>query len=195
MEVAETENIEESVKESAFDKLTAKQKLFVTEYLIDYNGTRAAIASGYSEKAAAEQAYENLRKPHIKAAIDEIFNEIIGNTKQRAARVIEEYEKIAFSNITDFSYDEEKGTVKCNSEDGNTQAVSTIKITETKKKDEAVVKEITIKLWDKNRALDSIARTLGIFVDKKEIDVFDKRTLESELAEKSEEELEALAEK
>jgi phage terminase small subunit len=33
-------------------KLTAKQELFVKEYLIDLNATQAAIRAGYSEKTA-----------------------------------------------------------------------------------------------------------------------------------------------
>ena len=41
--------------------LSAKQLKFVEEYLIDFNGTRAAKAAGYSEKTAYSIAYENLR--------------------------------------------------------------------------------------------------------------------------------------
>lgn len=51
-------------------KLTVKQKRFVAEYLIDGNGTRAAIRAGYSAKTAGAIATENLTKPLIKAAVD-----------------------------------------------------------------------------------------------------------------------------
>ena len=37
-------------------KLTAKQIRFVDEYLVDFNGTQAAIRAGYSEKTAAATA-------------------------------------------------------------------------------------------------------------------------------------------
>ena len=50
-------------------KLTAKQQRFIQEYLIDLNATRAAIRAGYSEKTATEIGYENLRKPHVAAAV------------------------------------------------------------------------------------------------------------------------------
>lgn len=46
-------------------KLNDKQIKFCDEYLIDLNATQAAIRAGYSEAAAAEIGYENLRKPHI----------------------------------------------------------------------------------------------------------------------------------
>lgn len=46
-------------------KLTAKQKQFGDEYIIDLNSTQAAIRAGYSVKTAKEIGYENLTKPHI----------------------------------------------------------------------------------------------------------------------------------
>lgn len=52
-------------------KLTAKQRRFCNEYLIDLNATQAAIRAGYSEKNARNIASENLAKPNIKAYIDE----------------------------------------------------------------------------------------------------------------------------
>lgn len=36
--------------------LTKQQKLFVKEYLVDLNGTQAAIRAGYSKKTAQEQS-------------------------------------------------------------------------------------------------------------------------------------------
>ena len=51
------------------ESLTAKQKMFCEEYLVDFNGTRSAIASGYSENTAATISSENLIKPNIRAYI------------------------------------------------------------------------------------------------------------------------------
>jgi phage terminase small subunit len=56
-------------------KLSAKEFQFCQEYLIDLNGTQAAIRAGYSQKTAAVIAYENLRKPHIAACIGELMKE------------------------------------------------------------------------------------------------------------------------
>ncbi|MBF1023486.1 MAG: terminase small subunit, partial [Lachnospiraceae bacterium] len=46
-------------------KLTAKRKRFVDEWLIDFNGTQAAIRAGYSEKTAAATAARLLRNVNI----------------------------------------------------------------------------------------------------------------------------------
>jgi phage terminase small subunit len=48
-----------------------KQALFIKEYLVDLNATQAAIRAGYSQGTAAEQGYDNLRKPQIAAGIQE----------------------------------------------------------------------------------------------------------------------------
>ena len=50
--------------------LTPRQAAFVREYLVDLNGTQAAIRAGYSEATAGSIAEENLKKPEIKAAVE-----------------------------------------------------------------------------------------------------------------------------
>lgn len=52
-------------------KLTPKQQRFCDEYLIDMNGTQAAIRAGYSKKTAYAIAIENLKKPMLKNYISE----------------------------------------------------------------------------------------------------------------------------
>lgn len=51
-------------------ELTPKQAAFVREYLVDRNGTQAAIRAGYSAKTAKVIATENLTKPAISAAVE-----------------------------------------------------------------------------------------------------------------------------
>ena len=53
------------------DKMTAKQKRFCDEYLIDLNATQAAIRAGYSERTAQAIGAENLTKPLLKEYIAE----------------------------------------------------------------------------------------------------------------------------
>jgi phage terminase small subunit len=56
-------------------KLNPKQKRFVSEYVIDYNGTQAAIRAGYSLKTANEQASQLLAKLSIQDAVDKATEE------------------------------------------------------------------------------------------------------------------------
>lgn len=49
--------------------LTAKQKRFCDEYLIDLNATQAAIRAGYSERTAYRTGADNLRKHQVQKYI------------------------------------------------------------------------------------------------------------------------------
>ena len=51
--------------------MSPKQIRFSNEYLLDFNGTAAAIRSGYSAKSAKQIATENLAKPSIQSLIKE----------------------------------------------------------------------------------------------------------------------------
>ena len=55
--------------------LTAKQSLFVKEYLVDLNATQAAIRAGYAERSAQQIGAENMLKPVVSSAIQEAMYE------------------------------------------------------------------------------------------------------------------------
>lgn len=55
--------------------LTNRQAMFCYEYSVDLNGTRAAIAAGYSEKTATVIAAENLTKPYVREAVDFLLSQ------------------------------------------------------------------------------------------------------------------------
>lgn len=53
-------------------ELSDKQQKFVEEYLIDLCGTKAALRAGYNPNSAHVIAAENLQKPKVVAAIQEL---------------------------------------------------------------------------------------------------------------------------
>lgn len=55
----------------AREGLTPKQKRFCDEYLIDLNGTQAAIRAGYSKKTANEQGSRLLTNVNVKEYIEQ----------------------------------------------------------------------------------------------------------------------------
>lgn len=57
-------------------KLTEKERVICHEYIIDWNGTRAAIAAGYSEISARQLAHDTLTKHYIKQYINFIKDDI-----------------------------------------------------------------------------------------------------------------------
>ncbi|WP_262250088.1 terminase small subunit [Parapedobacter soli] len=51
--------------------MTDRQKKFIREYCKYLNASRAARNAGYSIRCAAQIGYENMRKPKVRAPIDE----------------------------------------------------------------------------------------------------------------------------
>ena len=147
-------------------KLTAKQRKFVEEYLIDLNATQAAIRAGYSTNTAQEIGSENLSKPIIKAEIDKAIAERSRRTGINQDRVLRELAKIAFVNPNDV-INFRDATVKMTSEE-NLAAIASIKVKEIPG-EYGNATEREVKLYDKLRALDLLGRHLGMFKDKIEI--------------------------
>ncbi|MCR9090518.1 MAG: terminase small subunit [Proteobacteria bacterium] len=81
--------------------LTAKQRAFVDEYLIDLNATQAALRAGYSPRTAKQAGTENLAKPAIKAAIDARMEQRQERTEVTADRVVRELSRMALYDPAD----------------------------------------------------------------------------------------------
>jgi phage terminase small subunit len=153
-------------------KLTPKQKRFVDEYLIDLNATQAAIRAGYSEKTANVIGCENLMKPNIQSYIRERQQMMEKRTEITQDRVLKEYAKIAFLDPRNFFY--ENGKPKAITDlDGDTAAA--LAGMDVLEEFEGFGEERTFigytkkyKIADKIKALDSIAKHLGMFTDKVE---------------------------
>lgn len=69
--------------------LTPKQQMFVREYLVDLNGTQAAIRAGYSARTANEQAAGLLAKPSIAEAVQAGMDERVERTQITADYVLQ----------------------------------------------------------------------------------------------------------
>lgn len=81
--------------------LTAKQKRFVDEYLVDLNATQAAIRAGYSKKTASSIGDENLRKPDIQEYLQARMSEREERTEITQDMVLQEFWNIAIADAND----------------------------------------------------------------------------------------------
>lgn len=144
--------------------LRPKQQRFVHEYLVDLNGTRAAIRAGYSARTAASIANENLRKPEIDAARAEMQV----RTEVTADRVIQELAKIAFLDARKLFRSD--GSLKAVHEldDDTAAALVSLDVRLTESESGEITKTARIKLADKRGALVDLGRHLGIFDVKRE---------------------------
>lgn len=150
-------------------KLTAKQKRFVEEYLIDLNATQAAIRAGYSPNSARDIGSENLTKPHIRARVEEALAERSKRTGINADRVVRELARIAFVNAADvINFD--SATIAEGASEDDTAAIASVKVKTIPTEDgEGVEREI--RLCDKLKALELCGKHLGMFKDNPEANV------------------------
>lgn len=86
-----------------FDTLTARQKKFCEEYLACLNATEAAVRAGYAKGdryKAGQQGHENLRKPDIGTALDELA---ASRPQVAKRRILDELASVAFADMKDFA--------------------------------------------------------------------------------------------
>ncbi len=145
------------------NKLSAKERRFVSEYLKDQNGGQAAVRAGYSARSADQLASRLLRKDKVRAAVDTELARI-----QERAGVTQERVLAALLNIAEVDPRElfnKDGTMK-SIRDFTDRLASTIASIESDDADGAVRK---IRFWDKTRALELLGKHLKMFSDKVEL--------------------------
>lgn len=164
-------------------KFTAKQRAFVAEYLVDLNGTQAALRAGYSATSARQLASETLSKPYIAEAIDDALQKRGGATR---TRIVDELAKVAFADIRKaVEWHGDLVREKDNPDGGDVLVIKEIFSNHVRLLDSAQldgdtaaaiaeVKQsptggLSIKFHDKLAALDKLGRALNLFKERVEI--------------------------
>lgn len=144
--------------------MTAKQKRFCEEYLIDLNATQAAIRAGYSPETAKSVGSENLTKPDLRARIDAEIAKRSRRTGVSADRVVRELAKIAFVNAADI-IDPDTATVRPDASEEDKACIAAVKFRSSSGESADSV-EREIRLCDKLKALELLGKHLGMFTDR-----------------------------
>lgn len=145
--------------------LRVKMERFAQEYIKDFNGTRAAIAAGYSETSAAVIACENLRKPNIKKRIDELLETKLAAAAVTEERIIERLAQIAFGDprkVAEFK----NGKLSITDSDKLTRAEAGMIAAMSEETGNKRKREI--KFHDPIRAAELLGKTKKMFTDKVE---------------------------
>lgn len=156
--------------------ITQKQARFIEEYCIDFNGTQAAVRAGYSEKTAAAQAYETLRKPHIARAVDQRLKHLSSLAEWDAVAVLKRLQEELTADIADI-IDADSGALKAVHDwplVWRRGLVAGIKTREIFDADGDVVGQVQeVKLSDRVKRLELVGRHVAVqaWREKREIDV------------------------
>jgi len=138
------------------NKITPKQAEFCNQYLVDLNGTQAAIRAGYSKRRASEIGYQLLQKTTIQEYLTKLQAKAREKTDLSKEEVLSELAAILRAKITDYLYFNGYQVV-FKSFDNLTEAQ--IKAIESIKENR--YGEIELKLHGKSWTVDRICKILG----------------------------------
>lgn len=152
--------------------LTTQQEEFFREYLGDFNGKRAAIEAGYSAKTAAQQASRLLTNVKGQAFLATLQKPALQKFEVTQDKIMKEIATVAFSNLMDY-VEVKNGQAwidlsKCTREQA--AALASFEVIELPplkmyEDGEEVVREVLkvkIKMWDKLKALELLAKRYGL---------------------------------
>lgn len=148
-------------------KLNLRQERFVVAYLEHGNGTRAAIEAGYSAKTAEQGARQLLRKTNIAEAIDRRRAKLMEKLEITTEDVLKRYERWAGFDLRKL-YDAD-GKLKPIRDLDEETAAGIAEIDIVKKSGGETIQRV--KLVDRLGANNSLARCLGMFRDRVELNV------------------------
>ncbi|MHB9105771.1 MAG: terminase small subunit [Armatimonadota bacterium] len=157
--------------------LEQKQQRFCEEYLVDCNGTQAAIRAGYSPKTAREQAARLLSKVNIQDEIARRREKLSKKVEITAENVLRELALMAFSNMQDYITIKDGAAYVDLSRMTREQAAAIQEVNtehyyepgESKDETPKLVKKCKLKLSDKKANLELLGKHLGLF-EKREGD-------------------------
>ncbi|PHB88165.1 terminase [Bacillus wiedmannii] len=162
------------------EELTEKERLFCLYYVKYFNGTQAALKSGYTKESAHVQASRLLRRERVSSYIKELKGELIENVFVEAMDVLKEYIKIAFADITNYVTFGQR-EVEFQDDEGNqfTRMMNFVDLQEADLVDGSIITEVkqgkdgvSVKLADKMKALDKLSQYFDLVPDnfKKQIE-------------------------
>lgn len=153
--------------------LTPRQERFCEEYVVDLNGTQAAIRAGYAESGAGVEAARLLKNANVIDHINELKTGVRRIREIRADRILNTLETIAYGDVAAF-FDEE-GHLLPRSEwpEGAHLLVAGIEFKTVQLGEGAVEHIAKIKLVDRLKALNMLAQHKALLVSRIEVTMKD----------------------
>jgi phage terminase small subunit len=168
-------------------ELTESQKHFCREWVYDFNGSRAYKVAypGVTDETARANASKLLTKDNVKdfcKVLQENLEELAGISR---LKVLQEHQKLAFSSIAHLhdtwierkEFESLTPDQKACIAEITTQIRKTSVIREGEPEQDVETEFVKLKLYDKQKALDSISKMLGYDAPKR----VDVRTVEKQV--------------
>ena len=151
--------------------LSYKQQRFIDEYMIDFNGTQAAIRAGYSPRTAGVQAYQLVTDARIQAELKSRTAKLSEQASITVAEIVERLAAILRATMRDYLRVTAKGELALDFSRATPQqmaAVQHLEIDRAAGEDADGAKKFRLRLYDKIAAADKLLRHLGAYRDRVE---------------------------
>lgn len=162
-------------REMAAPRLGVRQRRFVEEYLVDMSPVRAAERAGYAPDRAARTASRLLRSPAVLEAVEQAMRRRAARTEVTQDLVVRELAAVGFSVMTDLCHWSDEGVrLRDSTVLTRAQAAAVAEVRESstarggrpargEQPDGPVRGGVQVKLHSKLKALEMLARHLGMF--------------------------------
>jgi phage terminase small subunit len=159
-------------------RLPDREEVFCQEYARSKNGVKAglAISTSSSEAVAAQTAYRLLQKPRVKTRIREIQDDIWASSSISADRIIRELGRVAFADYSDYVTVDGSGCVIPKAFEDMPEGASAVirEVVDSRviaqqagEGKEMILKaEMKLKLHDKVKALETLAKWKGLLIER-----------------------------
>lgn len=155
-----------------------KYEKFAREYVIDCNGTRAAIAVGYSPKAAASEGSRLLTNAKVSVIVGRLLAQQAERADVTAERIINGLRQCAFFDPRKF-FNADGSLKQVNELDDDTaSAIAGIEVEKLYEhfgsgKAKQIGTVTKIKFTDRQRALELLGKHFKLYTDRQEISASD----------------------
>lgn len=153
--------------------LTPRQERFCEEYVVDLNGTQAAIRAGYAESGARSEASRMLTNPNVRDYIAELQSGKRRVREIRADRILDTLETIAYGDVSAFFGEDGELLPRSEWPEGAHLLVAGIEFKTVQLGEGAVEHIAKIKLVDRLKALNMLAQHKALLVSRVEITMND----------------------
>jgi phage terminase small subunit len=148
-------------KKRADKLLDPREEAFVTEYMRDSNGRRAAIAAGWSEGSAGTTANRLLSLKRIRESITREQQRLAHAEGVTREKIVRETARLAFVDPRRMFGRGNRLLAPDEWPDDIASAVASIEV-ESRKDGTELIRVAKIKFWDKNSALEKLFKHLGL---------------------------------
>ena len=154
--------------------LTAQRQRFVEEYLVDLNGTEAAIRAGYSPRSAKAQASQLLALPEVQVAVSAAKASRSDRTKIDADWVLNRLAEEADADVADL-YDE-SGALKPVKDwplIWRKGLVAGLDVEEVREEGVTIAVVRKVKLSDRTKRIELIGKHVGVQAFREQVGLAD----------------------